>query len=171
MGLLLPAAILLSLVAGGKLATKKGEKIIAVAISSSASTYPFPSSHFLPSSLPPFLVPLPTAGSHHPSPPHCSSHLSFHTALLLLYLLIRPLPILLIYLLSRFLPPLPVQYDHLLHPCPDKKQFLTQGRLVVLSPNDRRPFLPICRPTSFTPPHCTVYVKLQDSNSMPGTVS
>ena len=56
MGILLPATILLSLLSGAQLATKKGEKIIG-------STLPRPPpSSFLCSHFPllPFLVPLPT---------------------------------------------------------------------------------------------------------------
>ena len=56
MGILLPATILLSLLSGAQLATKKGEKIIG-------STLPRPPpSSFLSSHFPllPFLVPLPT---------------------------------------------------------------------------------------------------------------
>ena len=56
MGILLPATILLSLLSGAQLATKKGEKIIG-----SSLPRPPPSS-FLSSHFPllPFLVPLPT---------------------------------------------------------------------------------------------------------------
>ena len=67
MGILLPATILLSLLSGAQLATKKGEKIIG-------STLPRPPpSSFLCSHFPlllPFLVPLHanTAGLHHPTP-------------------------------------------------------------------------------------------------------
>ena len=149
MGLLLPT-ILLSLVAGGRLATKKGEKIIAVTISSSASTLSFLVPLFsLSPLLPPFLVPLPTAGSHHPSPSLLlTSHISH-----------RPLSPLPPHLPSPLTSPLPpVQNDHL-HPRPDKKHFLTQGHLFVYE-------------TIFTnlpPSSCTSHCTLQYT-IMQGTV-
>ena len=127
MGLLLPAAILLSLVAGGKPATKKGEKIVAVKISSSSSscpTLPFSLSPLLPS------LPGPPANSWLPSSlPLTAPHLSHFTQASFS----SPS--------SSFSqdPPPPVQNDYL-HPCPDKKHFLTQGHLVVLSRSDRDHF-------------------------------
>ena len=105
MGVLLPATILLSLLSGAQLATKKGEKIIG-------STLPRPPpSSFLCSHFPllPFLVPLPTQLASIIPPLLPDPQLSQALLLLLLLLLfLNPHLSQMLLLILNIWPPLPL---------------------------------------------------------------
>ena len=106
MGILLPATILLSLLSGAQLATKKGEKIIG-------STLPRPPpSSFLCSHFPllPFLVPLPTqlASIIPPLLPDPQLSQALLLLLLLLLLFLNPHLSQMLLLILNIWPPLPL---------------------------------------------------------------